>query len=210
MSAIAVSGLTLSSAAWPQYSISTPVEAGLGELAGEAAELLGELEIGLEPRRLLGRERRHVERVHHRAADEDNPTSARRSAAPRSPAPRWSRRRDAASRSRRRGRTGCCSLAGSTGKTSSAAPATWPLSSAAFRSSSTTSPPRAQLMMRTPVLRLGERLGVDDVARRVGQRRVQRDEIGAREELVELDLLDARASARARPTGTDRRRPPSS
>ena len=36
-----------------------------------------------------------------------------------------------------------------------------------------------------------ERLGVDDVLGLVGQRRVQRDEIGALEQLVEIDLLDA-------------------
>ena len=43
------------------------------------------------------------------------------------------------------------SVAGSRGNTSMAAPATWPLSRAAFRSSSTIRPPRAQLMMRTPL-----------------------------------------------------------
>ena len=57
--------------------------------------------------------------------------------------------------------------------------------------SSTTSPPRAQLMMRTPSFILAIAAGVDDVAGLVGQRRVQRDEVGAAEELVELDLLDA-------------------
>ena len=37
----------------------------------------------------------------------------------------------------------------------------------------------------------GERVGIDDVAGLVGQRRVQRDEIGAAQKFVELDLLDA-------------------
>ena len=46
-------------------------------------------------------------------------------------------------------------------------------------------------------LHLGDGGGVDDVARRVGQRRVQGDEVGAGEELVELDLLDAEATARS-------------
>ena len=41
-------------------------------------------------------------------------------------------------------------LAGSSTKTSSAAPPTWPESSAAFSATSSISPPRAQLMMRTP------------------------------------------------------------
>ena len=40
----------------------------------------------------------------------------------------------------------------------------------------------------------------------VGQRRVQGDEVGAREQLVELDLLDAEIARRAPATGTDRRR----
>ncbi len=43
-------------------------------------------------------------------------------------------------------------MIGSVVKTSSAAPATLPLSSAALRSSSTISGPRATLMMRTPSL----------------------------------------------------------
>ena len=41
------------------------------------------------------------------------------------------------------------------------------------------------------VLHRGDRLGVDDVAGLVGQRRVQRDEIGAGEQLVQFDLFDA-------------------
>ena len=42
------------------------------------------------------------------------------------------------------------------------------------------------------LLHLGERRGVDDVPGLVGQRRVQRDEIGAPEQLVELDLVARR------------------
>ena len=41
------------------------------------------------------------------------------------------------------------------------------------------------------LLRLRDRLGREDVLRLLGQRRVQRDEIGALQKLVELDLLDA-------------------
>ena len=44
------------------------------------------------------------------------------------------------------------SLAGSVSNTSSAAPATWPLSSASFSAASSISPPRAQLTIRTPFL----------------------------------------------------------
>ncbi len=54
---------------------------------------------------------------------------------------------------------------------------------------SSISPPRAQLMMRTPILGLGEVRGGEDVARLVGQRRVQRDEVGAAQQGLELDLL---------------------
>ena len=83
------------------------------------------------------------------------------------------------------------SVAGSASNTSMPAPATLPLFSAAIRSASTTSPPRAQLMMRTPSFILAIDCRVDDVAGLVGQRRVQRDEVGARQQFVELDLLDA-------------------
>jgi hypothetical protein len=65
---------------------------------------------------------------------------------------------------------------------------------------SSISPPRAQLTIRTPFLVLAS-ARAKDVARLVGQRRVQGDEVGAREQLVELDLLDARAPARARASG---------
>ena len=80
-------------------------DAGLGQLAGERAELLGERDEGLQLRRLLGGDRGEVERVGDRAAAADSPTSARRPAARRSPAPRWWRRRDAACRPRWDGRT---------------------------------------------------------------------------------------------------------
>ena len=55
-----------------------------------------------------------------------------------------------------------------------------------------------------------ERLAVDDVLGLLGQRRMQGDEIGAPDQLVELHLLDAERDARARARGTDRRRSPSS
>jgi len=41
-------------------------------------------------------------------------------------------------------------VAGSVSNTSSAAPATWPLSSPSFSAASSISPPRAQLTIRTP------------------------------------------------------------
>src|SRR5918993_540791 len=65
-------------------------------------------------------------------------------------------------------------VAGSISNTSSAAPATWPLSSASLSACSSISPPRAQLMIRTPGRQEGverrnfhpesERAGGDDRA----------------------------------------------
>jgi hypothetical protein len=46
-------------------------------------------------------------------------------------------------------------------------------------------------MMRTPFFIFAIGCRVDDVLGLLGQRRVQRDEIGALEQFVELDLLDA-------------------
>ena len=63
--------------------------------------------------------------------------------------------------------------------------------SASHKAASSTSSPRAQLISRTPFLIERKRLGIDDVAGLVGQRRVQGDEIGAPPQFVELDLLDA-------------------
>ena len=84
-----------------------------------------------------------------------------------------------------------CSRPARSTNTSTPAPATLPDLSAAARASSTTSPPRAQLMMRTPSFILAIAAASMMFLRLLGQRRVQRDEIGAAEELVELDLLDA-------------------
>ena len=60
-------------------------------------------------------------------------------------------------------------------------------------------------MMRTPFFVLASALASMMLLRRVGQRRMQRDEIGARQQLVELDLLDAQRRPRVRATGTGRR-----
>ena len=163
----------------------------LGDLADEGAEHFGELDEGLQPRRFLGGDRRHVDGVGDRALDQivghllgDLQRDVLLRLA-------WSRRRDAACTTTFSMPNSALSVAGSTSNTSMPAPATLPLFSAAIRSASTTSPPRAQLMMRTPSFILAIAAGVDDVAGLVGQRRVQRDEIGAREQLVEFDLLDA-------------------
>ena len=60
----------LSAATSPSYSIGDRLDVGVGELAGERAELLGEVEVGRQPRRILGRDVGHVERVRDRAGQQ--------------------------------------------------------------------------------------------------------------------------------------------
>jgi len=71
VSATAVSGLMLSSAAWALVLDGDRADAALGHLPGEAAELLGKPHVGFEPDRFLRRQRRHVERVADRARDQE-------------------------------------------------------------------------------------------------------------------------------------------
>ena len=98
------------------------------------------------------------------------------------------------------------SVAGSTSNTSSAAPATWPDFSASYSAASSTSPPRAQLMMRTPFLHLASAaastmlrvLSVSGVCSVMKSAR--------REDLVELHLLHADLDGALGATGRDHRR----
>ena len=76
-------------------------------------------------------------------------------------------------------RTGDFLFAGSTANTSSPAPPTCPLAMASAKSSSTISPPRAQLMIRTPGLHLAKASLFRQLRVLVGQRRVDGDEIGS-------------------------------
>ena len=46
------------------------MDAGLGQLAGKRAELLGELDERPQPRRFLGRDRREVDGIRNRAAQQ--------------------------------------------------------------------------------------------------------------------------------------------
>jgi hypothetical protein len=80
-------------------------------------------------------------------------------------------------------------LAGSLWNTSSAAPATCPLSSASASAASSIRPPRA-IDDPHALLGLGEVCRRQDIARLVGQRRVQRDEIGLGQQRVEIGFLD--------------------
>ena len=71
------------------------------------------------------------------------------------------------------------------------APATLPLFSAGDQVGLDDQPAARAVDDAHAVLHPGDRRRIDDVAGLVGQRRVQRDEVGARQQLVELDLLDA-------------------
>ena len=90
---------------------------------------------------------------------------------------------------------------GSVEKTSSAAPASLPERIASTRASSSTSAPRAALIEPRAVAHRRDRLPADDPGRLVGQRQVQRDEVGRAEHAPR-----ASARARCRPRGTGRRR----
>ena len=76
---------------------------------------------------------------------------------------------------------------GSTSNTSSPAPAIRRSSSASTSAASSTRPPRAVLIRKAVGFISAEPPCVDQVARLGGQRRVQRDEVGLAQELVELD-----------------------
>ena len=181
-------------------------DAGLGQLPGKAAELLGELHVGVEALRLLGGQRRHVDRVRDGAGQQKirhllgdlqrhvllrlgcrGAEMRRRDdiVAPEqrvldAPAPRQRhrlpRRRHDRCRGRRRG------------------------------PSSTTRPPRAQLMRRTPRFILAIARGVDQVFASPRSAGCAGDEIGAGKQLVETTPSRCRDRRRARATGTGRRR----
>ena len=55
-------------------------------------------------------------------------------------------------------------------------------------------------------LHLADGVGGDDVPRLVGERRMQRDEIGARQQIVQLDFLDAEIGGALGARDRDRRR----
>ena len=83
------------------------------------------------------------------------------------------------------------SLGGSTSNTSNAAPATWPAFNALGKRALVDEAAARAVDDAHTLLGLLQRAGTDDVARLVGQRRVQRDEVGAPQQGVELDLLHA-------------------
>ena len=81
---------------------------------------------------------------------------------------------------------------GSAEKTSSAAPATLPERIASASASSSTSSPRAALTIRTPSRIFAIASASDEPARLVGQRQVQREEVGRGEDLLHgLGVLGA-------------------
>ena len=82
------------------------------------------------------------------------------------------RRRDRRARSRRR---------------RAPAPASGPASRARVRATSSTIAPARRVQQQAARLHLRERLGVEETPRLVGQRHVDRDDVGAPEQLVERD-----------------------
>ena len=66
-----------------------------------------------------------------------------------------------------------------------------------IRALSTTRPPRAQLMILDAAPHAGDRRGIDDVAGLVGERRVQRDEIGPAQQLLEFTFSTPSSMARS-------------
>ena len=102
------------------------------------------------------------------------------------------------------------SVAGSVSNTSSAAPATWPAAIASASAASSTRPPRAQLMMRTPcfVRASASRERMLRVASVSGVCRVMKSARAS--SVVEIDLLHAEFQRALLAPGTDRRRSPSS
>src|SRR2546427_9858231 len=92
-------------------------------------------------------------------------------------------------------RNGESTWSGSTSKTSRAAPATCASCSALSSAASSTRPPRAQMMMRTPRFVFLQSRFIENVASFCGERRMQRNEIRAREQIVELvHQLDLQAA----------------
>ena len=121
------------------------------DLPDQIAELLGERHVGLEARRFLGGQRRHVDRVGHPAeqqevahllGDLDRDVDLR--LAGRGAEVRGRDEIGRAEQGRRGGRLAFEHV--------ERAPATWPLSSASLSAASSISPPRAQLTIRTPGL----------------------------------------------------------
>ena len=71
--------------------------------------------------------------------------------------------------------------------TSSAAPATWPLFSAATSAASSTSSPRAQLMMRTPFFIVASVLALMMPCGLRRQAHVQREVVSLRKQLFDAE-----------------------
>ena len=127
-----------------------PVDRPVAEALGEAAELLAERHERRQRLHLLGPDGGDVDRVG------DHPAGQRPAdliGGDRPGAVLGLGRRGAQVRSDddvRRARTGRCSVNGSSGNTSSAAPPTFPDSRPSASASRSTSSPRAQLTIRTP------------------------------------------------------------
>ena len=96
------------------------------------------------------------------------------------------------------------SVAGSVTNTSKAAPATLPGIERGTQRLLVDQAAARAIDDAHALLHFGDGRGVDDVAGLVGERRVQRDEVGALEQFVEFDLLDADIHGALSATETDR------
>ena len=184
-----------------------PISRAVGELAGKGAELLGKRDEG----RRRGASSAEIEGMlsafETAPRDQEIGRSARRSAARHSPAPRWSRRRDAACTPRARMAEQRVAGRRLVSKTSKAAPATWPESSAAFSALSIhqaaaraiddahAAPSCVAIAAASMMLRV---LSVSGVCSEMKSARAQ--------QLVERRPSRRRARWRAPATGRDRRR----
>ena len=165
------------------------LEAGLGELTGEAAELLGELHIGLQARHLFRADGGHVERVGDGAGeqivahllghlDRDVLLRLRGRGAEMRRADHLIEREEriVLGRLDREDIEGCARDVAAFDRR--------------FQRLLVDQAAARRIDDAHALLRLGQRLGIENVARLVRQRHVERDEIGPCEQRLQRDLLD--------------------
>ncbi len=178
----------------------------LGHLADKGAEHLGQLDERLQLRRFLGGDRGHVDARWKPRRSSGSRTSARPPAARRFPAPRVVEApRCGVQTTFGRPNSGL-SVAGSTSNTSKPAPATLPDFMRGDQIGLDDQAAARAIDDAHAVLHLGNGRSVDDVARLVGQRHMQRDEIGPRKQRRRVRPSPRRARPPAPGTGTGHRR----
>ena len=197
----------LISATSPSYSMRMPLIGASVSWPSERAELFGQRHERLQPRRFLGGDRGEVDRVADRAVQQvvrhllghlQRDVLLRLGGGGAE-----MRRADDVGHGRR---AGCCVAGSSTNTSKRGARHMAGLRAPRASAASSTRPPRAQLMMRTPFFVLAMFSADEDVLGLLGQRRVQRDEVGAARAARRARPSRRRSRRRAPATGTDRRR----